>query len=341
MEGKYIVGPHQLSFDITNKCNLRCLHCYNCSGDNYQMNNELSDEEVIDFIESLKSVKLVNFCICGGEPLIRKNLVYEIISRLKKYECANIAMVSNGFFLDYKTMEKLIESGLTRIQISLDGINAASHNFLRNSEMAFDAAINALDVISHFDISSAVAFTPTRYNIAEIIKIKNLLIEKKLNCKLRVQPLMIMGRASCNTKSIAPSFEQYKQLVQLINESNEEDHRILIEWGDPIDHLIRFSEGKIHVPFSMIKSNGDIVPDAYIPFVLGNIRKHSFLEYWESGLNNIWKSRTLSRFARSIRDTWEMDIDKNLLCPPELKGNGLFVDICDDKNAISKLDLIY
>lgn len=39
-----IVGPHQISFDITNKCNLRCLHCYNSSGENLASQNELTDQ---------------------------------------------------------------------------------------------------------------------------------------------------------------------------------------------------------------------------------------------------------------------------------------------------------
>ena len=59
-----IVGPHQISFDITNKCNLRCLHCYNSSGENLASQNELTDQEVLDFIDEFKSIKLLNFCFC-------------------------------------------------------------------------------------------------------------------------------------------------------------------------------------------------------------------------------------------------------------------------------------
>lgn len=77
-----IVGPHQISFDITNKCNLRCLHCYNSSGENLASQNELTDQEVLDFIDEFKSIKLLNFCFCGGEPLLRKELIVEAAKRL-------------------------------------------------------------------------------------------------------------------------------------------------------------------------------------------------------------------------------------------------------------------
>ncbi|KAA5806610.1 hypothetical protein [Thermoanaerobacterium thermosaccharolyticum] len=55
-----IKGPHQLSFDITNKCNFRCLHCYNSSGENIVVDNELTDEEVINLRWRATKKKRIN-----------------------------------------------------------------------------------------------------------------------------------------------------------------------------------------------------------------------------------------------------------------------------------------
>ena len=41
-----IIGPYQIALDITNRCNYRCLHCYNASGENSVCGDELSDDEV-------------------------------------------------------------------------------------------------------------------------------------------------------------------------------------------------------------------------------------------------------------------------------------------------------
>lgn len=43
-----LIGPHHVAIDITNKCNLRCLHCYNSSGENDVIKTELSDHEVLE-----------------------------------------------------------------------------------------------------------------------------------------------------------------------------------------------------------------------------------------------------------------------------------------------------
>lgn len=78
----FTVGPYQLALDITNKCNLRCLHCYNASGENRVMEHELSDDEVIKFVKDILPMKLLNFCFCGGETLLRKELICKCIKML-------------------------------------------------------------------------------------------------------------------------------------------------------------------------------------------------------------------------------------------------------------------
>ena len=70
-----VTGPLHLALDITNKCNYRCLHCYNASGENCVVDNELTDEEVLELINQISKIKPHTFCFCGGEPLLRKDLI--------------------------------------------------------------------------------------------------------------------------------------------------------------------------------------------------------------------------------------------------------------------------
>lgn len=68
--------PFGLSFDVTNKCNLRCKHCYFLEQNHL---NELSDE---DFIKKVKEIKnryptIIFVSWVGGEPLLRKNILNE------------------------------------------------------------------------------------------------------------------------------------------------------------------------------------------------------------------------------------------------------------------------
>lgn len=66
--------PVALGVEITEKCNLRCRHCYFYK--RLTQKSELSDQEWIDVLEKYRSYPLV--CWCGGEPLLRRELLDEV-----------------------------------------------------------------------------------------------------------------------------------------------------------------------------------------------------------------------------------------------------------------------
>ena len=305
------------------------MHCYNSSGDNFQSKDELTDAEVCSFVDEFKDVKLLNFCFCGGEPLLRKDLIVTSTKKLRLYGCKNVAMVSNGFFLDEDTLDELIDAGLTRIQISLDGFNESSHNYIRNNPNAYKAATDAIKLIAKKKIESSVAFTPTSYNIGELSDIKKFISDLGLNSSLRVQPVMIMGRAADNVLKIVPNKIQYRELVASIKKMNEAGGKVNIDWGDPIDHLIRFTKRDLLITNAVVRSNGEIIVDPYIPVVVGNIRKHSFFEYWEAGLFDIWTQKLIKKLAETILTTEDMDIYNNKYIPDIFKKGDIYLDLID------------
>lgn len=331
MDREFVIGPHQVSFDITNKCNLRCLHCYNSSGTNLQSENELSDSEVLKFIEEFRNIKLLNFCFCGGETLLRKNLILKCCKKLREYDCYNLAIVTNGILLTNDLADELISAGINKIQISLDGIKPSSHDHLRNKEGAFIGAINAIKILSEKNVDVGIAFTPTSYNIEEIIGIRNLMLEYGLSkATLRVQPLMIMGRATDNVSKILPSQAQYRKLVKLIGDLNREETGIQIDWGDPIDHLIRFTQQNFLTNNCTVRCNGEIIVDPYLPLVVGNLRKHSFTEYWNAGFKDIWNSELVKKLSECLLCIKDMDLQNNKYLPDSFKSGDIYIDLIDD-----------
>lgn len=145
MANKYydiLRAPHQVAFDITNNCNLRCLHCFNSSGENDVISNELSDGEVLHFIEDLASMNLYNVCFCGGETLLRKELMCECIKILKP-SGSHCTAVTNGLLANPATIQQLASAGLDGIQFSLDGLRD-SHERLRNKVGIFPKVIDAI-----------------------------------------------------------------------------------------------------------------------------------------------------------------------------------------------------
>ena len=119
--------------------------------------------------------------------------------------------------------------------------------------------------------------------------------------EVRIQPLMILGRAQLHLKELVPTPLQYRELVRTINRLQEKYEPGSIEWGDPVDHLIRFRTLCQHcVNHLSVHANGDVAPSPYIPLTVGNIRRHSIQKYWDAGLVKVWELPIVKRFAEKI-----------------------------------------
>lgn len=328
-----LIGPLTMSFDITNKCMLKCLHCYNRSGDDLKR-NELTDSEILRITENLSKFHMYSFCFCGGEALIRYELVLKMCEILKRTG-TNLNIVSNGWLIDDEKVKKLKEVGMNHIQISVDGNNSQIHDYMRNVAGSFEKAINAIEVINKNDMNISVAFCPTSFNIDEFPLLVKRLSKYKHIIKIRVQPFMLLGRGSIN--NIYPSENQYRNLVKFIKKYNNSVSYPEIEWGDPIDHLIRWTNlGLKSILHGDIKSNGDLMVSPYLPIVVGNLRKHSYEEYWNSGLNRCWQIPLLKEIVPYYYSIGNLGSKvKNI--PKIFFEDSIRFDLIDD-NVFSNLD---
>lgn len=278
--------------------------------------------------------------------------MYECIRELKP-SGTHCSAVSNGILATNEVIHDLVAAGLDGIQFSLDGLEA-SHDKLRNRAGTFSSVINAINyVINETNLRLSIAFTPTSFNIDDFSEVYALLAEifeksKRKDTKdyidLRLQPLMLLGRAKCN-QNIIPSEDQYRKLVYLINKYNTSSLKhscIDIKWGDPIDHLIRFRNTNFFLDQTTVHANGDIVVSAYLPLVVGNVKKHSLLEYWEHGLREVWSTNIVQYLTSRMQSIYDMEQVTNTIADINM-DNGLYLDLmeCDlnDLNLIKEVIL--
>ena len=294
-----LVKPIIGSIDITNRCNLNCLHCFNRSGDDL-LRDELTDDEFLNVIGQISKIKPYSFCFCGGETFVRYELLKKSIKLLKDGGAYHVSLVTNGLLMTDEKAKELKEIGISNIQFSLDGSCPKTHNRMRQNPNAFKKVMEAIDILENNDMNYEIAFTPTNFNIGEIEEIFEMLKNKKNLKRIRSQPLMIMGRAN---EKIVPTETQYREFVQKIKLANASKKYLFeISWEDPIDHIIRFSEHLTTCPAITIQSNGDIVASPYLPFVFGNVKKYSLYEYINAGLLHVWQFDFVKAYTAKIRD---------------------------------------
>ena len=88
-------------FDITNRCNLKCIYC--CRGESLNKQvDEVSTEGVLNTIKQIVDIRGNFIVLQGGEPLIRKDIV-DILSKMKEYK----KVIPAKYFNDLKNLLKL------------------------------------------------------------------------------------------------------------------------------------------------------------------------------------------------------------------------------------------
>lgn len=319
------VPTFSVSLDVTRRCNLRCRHCFNYSGEGY-VPFELDDDTLLSVCHQIRELPIESVCLCGGEPLIRKDLVLQMVSVLSQSQIT-VNMTTNGMLMTDDIAMKLKSAGIGNVQISVDGVGE-SHNWLRNNSDAFGAAISAIKTLVECGIDVGVACTPSKRNINEIPELMNLLDSLGVSI-FRMQPLMALGRA----KSLEGSYlsqEDYTRLsLALSKDSSEKRYKMTLEWGDPTQHLYYLASGRCSKLIS-INSQGEILLSPYLPISFGNISRHSLDEYLDHGLrtitvNNPEFGRFLVSFSKTILNP---KVTSDL---PELyRGDMIQMDIIDD-----------
>ncbi len=175
-------SPYKLIYFVTNKCNLRCPHCFYRT----QLNAPIKDlaiEEITLIAKSIKN-KLFHLILTGGEPYLRKDLV-SICAVFNKIANAKLISINtNGFTPDYITCqtEKLIQKTdcTYNFQISLDGLER-EHNAIREHPEAFSKTLKTINLLKKLRnkypyrinwIQVVTSFSKSNYqSVDEIVKL--------------------------------------------------------------------------------------------------------------------------------------------------------------------------
>lgn len=335
MKNAYIKS---VSLDVTYKCNFRCLHCFNSSGEHTICKPELSDEKIIEVATQIAKIDVDNLCFCGGETSLRIDTICKAATEMRKInERMNINMVTNGYLMTPEMAHRLKEAGLSFIQISLDGATKESYEWLRNLEGAWEHAINAIKCLVAEGFQVGVAFTPTKRNVDEVEDAIALCSELGVS-SFRVQPIMELGRA----KGIIDLYLDRKEYFKLSNKlkllMNKYHDRLGIEWGDPVLHIVSGRTGELRLNFFNITAYGDIGVSPYLPVTFGNVNNHSIEEYLEAGLLDVWKNYDFLRpLTDGITSANQLDVSKGKNHIPAIfTGDDYSLDLIDETNLKEK-----
>ena len=287
-----------IAWETTKRCNLSCKHC-RADAENHEYPGELSTEQAKELFDEAAEMGSPIIILTGGEPLLRED-IFELAEYGDK-KGLRMVMAPNGTLVTPENAQKMAESGIKRISVSLDGSFEKSHDEFRGMPGAFQGAMNGIKNAKKAGIEFQINTTITQDNLSEIPDILNLAIELGAAAH-HIFLLVPTGRgkyiaektidAKTYEKTLNWFYEQRDKVpLQLKATCAPHYYRILRQRakreGKQVDFdtfgLDAMTRGCLGgIGFCFISNTGQVQPCGFLDLDCGNVKKNSFKEIWKN-----------------------------------------------------------
>jgi radical SAM protein with 4Fe4S-binding SPASM domain len=312
------VPPHMLQFttdnrplvvwNVTNQCNLRCVHCYAGATESPDP-HELTTDEGKRFIDDLADTGCPVILFSGGEPYLRKD-IFELGAYAANRGLRPV-MSTNGTLISRDVAMETHDAGFQYVGISFDGL-PEHHNRFRGSDRAFQDAFDGLRNCLAVGLKAGVRFTVTKHNLADLDAMLDL-VEREGVPRFCLYHLVYSGRGRELVNTDLTAGERRRMVEHLIEKALDWNARgVDVELlttdnhadGVMIEHYVREREperaAEVHEllvrhggcsagrKFGCVDARGEVHPCQFWRHVsLGNVRERSFGEIWNDENNEL------------------------------------------------------
>ncbi|MCT4507722.1 MAG: radical SAM protein [Tepidibacter sp.] len=143
---KQVLGNKIASFEITHRCNLKCIHCCIDADGIISDKKDLTTQEIKKALDRLIEWNPERIMLSGGEPMLRKDFI-EILTYLKKHYNGKIVVSTNGTLINDQNVDILAKSAY-QIDISIDGVDEQTCSTVRGAGI-FDKVIKSVKLLKN------------------------------------------------------------------------------------------------------------------------------------------------------------------------------------------------
>ncbi len=157
--------PRLIFWEVTKGCNLRCIHC-RATATELSSPNDLSTTRALGIIDQIAAYGNPILVLSGGEPLYRSDIFQ--LARYGTDKGLRVALATNGTLVTKDVARMIVDAGVKRVSISLDGADSATHDTFRGIPGAFDAAVYGLRNLKALGMSVQINMTIARHNAKQL-----------------------------------------------------------------------------------------------------------------------------------------------------------------------------
>ncbi len=259
----------RLFVELTNKCNLRCKHCY--GGFGFNNDKSLDIEQLKHVIHDASESGAYQLDLTGGEPML-----YPHINELLEFaykEGMLVRIFTNLTLLTEKNLNMLIKYGVKEIVTSLDSCYANAHDIFRGQNGCFDKTINAIKILKKKNMPVSVNTMIGNHNKDDIDTLVMFISE--LNVKSVLDVIVPEGRGTELNENIKDSAKIIKRIYDNYYKIIDKN-AISVHCGIGNRFIYIKSDGNIYICPSLIEEK----------YKMGSIYDYSTEKIWEKMKNN-------------------------------------------------------
>ena len=295
-ESEDLAAPLYVAWQITNECNLACLHCIEESGPGKAFADELDAAQVFEVIDQLMDHEVPYLSFSGGEPMLHP-CFFEMVERA----CARGAQLkieTNGHYLSAANCARMKELGVKAVQVSLDGASAPTFNRMR-VRGSFDQTVEGLRNLRAAGVPLEINFSPASFNAHEIGATVDLAHELGAY-SFYTGRTMYTGNAVKAWRHLEVADAQYDEFFDTLRAKAEEfQGRMRVNFHEA--GLLEELRYRLHEPAALliVLPNGLVKLINALPFICGDLRRQTLAEVW-SNFQRAWRDPRVAEFVDDL-----------------------------------------
>lgn len=287
-------------------------------------------EDYLRVVDEFMELGGVSLLLTGGEPFLRKELLFEIVEHAREHPQIKRVVVNTNGTLITQDDARLLAKHDVDVGVSLDGATKATHDFIRGQGV-YEKATKMIRMLADEGVNVTIGMTLMKPNFKEaqdLIQLGKELDASSVDFTL----LKVSGRAKDNAAEIAASIEQILSAVKEVLELSKKV-KIKTSIAEMELSLKKLGSRKdlcgAGVNVLSISANGDVYPCDALHFgnlKIGNVKRKTLAEMWKQ-----------SPAVRLFRDSSVTRIDKCKDC--EMKficGGGCQADSYNEYGSLQK-----
>jgi radical SAM protein with 4Fe4S-binding SPASM domain len=262
--------PLSVHFDLTYRCNERCVHCYL----DHEDHGELTTQEIDGILTQLADAGTLFLIFSGGELLLRKDF-FDVLASARRLGF-DVKLKTNGILLGECAAARIRDLGVRQVQISIYSDRPEVHDAITKVPGSLRRSIEAIRSLKALGLKVLIANVLMRQNMGDYPGVRALAADLGVECTIdpTITPKMDGDRSILNLRMPAT------QLLRVFRDKS------LV--GDtacaPVsvdDDLLDARPCSAGHTACYISPYGDVYPCVQFPLPTGNLRRQRFEDIWK------------------------------------------------------------